>query len=409
MFQRKLACPAVSAHNIHEAKVAGRVQEGGTGAICFGKSTGYIKKTGQDSKGLGRWSWILLGGTNEQNTWIITAYNPCKNRNVNSGIMYQQQQRYFITKKKDLTCPLVLFRNHLIKQIREWHAAGDRIILFIDHNAHVINGQLGKALADKEGLDLQQAIVQHMGMSPSVTFFQGSRPIDGLWISSNLDISNVCVMPFGYGIGDHHAFILDIPIKSLVGIDPVKIVWPAGRQLNSRLPGCSKLYIDSLEGNITWHCLPKQLLDIHTGNYSDKEQARRDIIINKEGKAYMRRAEKICRKIRCCRIPFSLEVAIWIRQVQVYYSLLRHHKGKINNRGNLKQVAQQCNMPDPLLLLIQEITNRLEACKKECIFYQEHGRQFRRKHLENQKKIAQEQEDEEVYNKISIIIQQEQQ
>jgi hypothetical protein len=55
--------------------------------------------------------------------------------------------------------------------------------------------------------------------------------------------------------------------------------------------------------------------------------------------------------------------------------------------------------------LIQEITHRLEACKKECIFYQEHGKLFRRKHLENRKKIAQEQEDEEAFNKISAIIQ----
>jgi hypothetical protein len=112
MFQCKLACMAVSAHNVHEAKVAGRVQEGGTGTICFCKSTGYIKKTGQDSEGLGRWSWILLGGTNGHNTRVITAYNPCKNKNVNLGTTYQQQRRYFITKKKDLTCPLVVFRNH---------------------------------------------------------------------------------------------------------------------------------------------------------------------------------------------------------------------------------------------------------------------------------------------------------
>jgi hypothetical protein len=130
-----------------------------------------------------------LGGTNGHNMQVITAYNPCKNRNVNLGTTYQQQQRYFITKKKDLTCPIVLFRNHLIKQIKDWHAAGDRIILFMDHNKHVINGQLGKALADKEGLDLQEAIMQHTGTSPGVTFFQGSRPINGLWISSNLDIS----------------------------------------------------------------------------------------------------------------------------------------------------------------------------------------------------------------------------
>jgi hypothetical protein len=46
MFQRELACTAVSAHNVHEEKYAGRVQEGGSGTICFGKSTGFITKTG---------------------------------------------------------------------------------------------------------------------------------------------------------------------------------------------------------------------------------------------------------------------------------------------------------------------------------------------------------------------------
>ncbi len=46
MFQRELACTAVSAHNVHEAKYEGRVQEGGSGTICFGESTGFITKTG---------------------------------------------------------------------------------------------------------------------------------------------------------------------------------------------------------------------------------------------------------------------------------------------------------------------------------------------------------------------------
>jgi hypothetical protein len=93
MFQRELACMAVSAHNIHEAKFAGRTQEGGTGTICFGKATGYIKKTGRDKEGLGRWSWIVLSSTNGHNMQIIMAYNPCKNKNVNSGTTYRQQRQ----------------------------------------------------------------------------------------------------------------------------------------------------------------------------------------------------------------------------------------------------------------------------------------------------------------------------
>jgi hypothetical protein len=53
MFQQKLACAAVGAHDVHEVKIAGRVQEGGMGAICFGETVGYIKKTGRDKERLG--------------------------------------------------------------------------------------------------------------------------------------------------------------------------------------------------------------------------------------------------------------------------------------------------------------------------------------------------------------------
>ena len=173
MFQRDLACTAVSAHNIHKGKVAGRVQEGGTGIICFGEPTGYIKKTGRDSKGLGRWSWVLFSGAQGHNTRVITAHNPCKTTNANSGTTYQQQHCYFITKKNDLTCPRVLFQKQLTKQIQEWRAGGDQIILFMDHNEHILNGQLGKELADKAKLGLREAIVHHTGSCPGATFFQG--------------------------------------------------------------------------------------------------------------------------------------------------------------------------------------------------------------------------------------------
>jgi hypothetical protein len=340
---------------------------------------------------------------------MITVYNPCKNKNVNLGTTYHQQCRYFIMKKQDLTCPLNLFCKHLVKQIKQWLAEGDRMILFMDHNEHVINRALGKALADKEGLDLWEAIVQHTKTSPSAIFFRGSKPIDRLWISSDLDISNACIMPFGYGIGNHRAFILNVPIESLVGVNPVKIVWPAGQHSNSPLPGCSKSYIESLESNIIKHCLLEQLHDVHTSVYSVKERARKVIIIDEEGKAYMRRAEKIYRKIKCCRIPFSPEAAIWIRCVQVYHSLICCHKERIKNCRNLKKAAWRYNIPNPLNMSIQETTHRLEAYKRKCVFYQEQGKWFRPKHLKHWKQIAQDQEDKEAFNKISAIIQQEQQ
>ena len=123
----------------------------------------------------------------------------------------------------------------------------------------------------------------------------------------------------------------------------------------------------------------------------------------------MCQAEKICRKLKCCCNPFSPEALIWIRRIQVYYLLLWYHKRKIKNCGNLKQAVRLCNIPNLLSLSIQEITVHLEACRKECAFYQEHGKRFHRRHLENRKHIALDQEDEKAFKKISSIIQREQQ
>ena len=54
---------------------------------------------------------------------------------------------------------------------------------------------------------------------------------------------------------------------------------------------------------------------------------------------------------------------------------------------------------------IKEFVFRLKACKKECLFYREHGKRFRRKHLEERKRAAKENNDDEAFASISAIIQ----
>ncbi len=131
--------------------------------------------------------------------------------------------------------------------------------------------------------------------------------------------------------------------------------------------------------------------------------------IDREGWDYMRHAEKLCRKIKCCRIPYSPEAAIWIWRAQVYYSIIRWDKGKIQNKGNLKRAARRCNIQNPLGMSMAEVLLRVEECKRECKFYQEHGRRFRNKHLAEWMRSAQECNNEEAFKKIGDIITREKQ
>jgi hypothetical protein len=99
-------------------------------------------------------------------------------------------------------------------------------------------------------------------------------------------------------------------------------------------------------------------------------------LIDRAGKEDMKHTKKVCRKIKCCRIPYYPEASIWIRRAQVYYSLIKLHKGKIRNKGNLKRAARICNISNPLGLSMGKILLQVEECKRECKFYQEHGKQF---------------------------------
>jgi hypothetical protein len=95
---------SVVAHNINEN--IGRTQQGGTSLLLFGHLTKQLDHdgSGRDDMGLRRWSVMTLKGVGIR-TRIVCGYNPCGSGKLNSGTTYQQHQRFWVTQRKDLTCP----------------------------------------------------------------------------------------------------------------------------------------------------------------------------------------------------------------------------------------------------------------------------------------------------------------
>jgi hypothetical protein len=105
----------------------------------------------------------------------------------------------------------------------------------------------------------------------------------------------------------------------------------------------------------------------HTGGFPVEETARRVIPISEEGKIYTIHMEKLCRKIKCCKIPFSPKASIWIRRVQVLLvSPIPPRQDK--KLWELKRPARRCNIPNPLSLSIPNILACLRECKRACTF-----------------------------------------
>jgi hypothetical protein len=195
------------------------------GLLMFGPLTEYLDMPAseKDRTGLRRWTTMLLkGGTGVQKR-IICGYNPCQSNRQDNSTSYSQQRRYQIWQHQDhITCPRAKFREDLGKLLKEWRAAGDRLIVCLDANKNIYTQALWKLLTNLEGLRMIEVVGRYTGKKIGPTYFQGQLLIDGIWTTPDVTVSNACIMPAGYGIGDHRLFIIDLHTASLVGFRSAK-------------------------------------------------------------------------------------------------------------------------------------------------------------------------------------------
>ena len=391
---------SVVAHNVHENRRK-RVQEGGTSMLMFGGIIDYfdMSLSGKDDTGLGRWVVMTLRGDG-MTTRMVCGYNPCGNDKPNSGTVYHQQQRYWLEKRRCATCPRIKFREDLLEQLTKWREDGDKLIVCLDANENIYRKAIGKALTSVDGLAMKEVVGDFTGVPIGPTYFRGSKPIDAIWATSDVDVVGACIMPAGFGIGDHRVFVVDFRASSLIGLEPKKIVRPQARRLNCKLPGAVQRYNTLFEKKIRKHRLVERIGMVHqAGLPSDTTKLLLDKIDN-EGKQYMKNSEKRCRKIKSGRIPFSPEAAKWIRRVQVYKSLLKYVQVGRGNRGNLRRTAYRAGIPSPFRLSEEDIRARLEVGKKHCEYYRQHGKRYRRRHLQERLEMAREEDNDEAERQI---------
>ena len=111
-------------------------------------------------------------------------------------------------KEKDCTCPRTRFKNDLLVQLMKWREQGDQMIVCMDVNKDIYRKSIEKALTMSEDLQMIEAVGNYTGNKIGATSFRGTKPIDGVWVTFDVVIIGACVMPAGYGIGDHRLFVL---------------------------------------------------------------------------------------------------------------------------------------------------------------------------------------------------------
>ena len=393
---------AVQGCNAHDGAI-GRVQEGGTALLTFGQLVEQYDhmNSGTDVTGLGRFTFSRYIGENGIATRVVCGYQPCVSKGPSTS--YQQQKRFFIASGQPDTNPRDKFYGDLIALLKQWREEGDRIIVCLDANENIYTKRIGHALTAVDGLAMREVVGDYTGRQIGATYFRGSQPIDGVWATRDIEILNACVMPVGYGMGDHRCFVIDIATASMVGRSPVKVKRLNARRLNTKLPKVLESYNKLLEQDLQRHKADED----HRRAYlaSTKEEAKKALDASeRKSKQAMAHAERRCRKIKSGRIPFSDESVKWIQRKQAYKTLLEYRAGAKINRGNLNKKCRKLKILNPFRLSVSEINAKYKVCEEKCNYFRKHGHRYRRKHLDRRLEIAKKKGDEIAEKRILAII-----
>jgi hypothetical protein len=246
---------------------------------------------------------------------------------------------------------------------------GERLILCLDPNENIYCGKLGWRLTKLDSFGMKEIVGEFTAQQLGATHFFGSEPINGVWTTGNITMMNACVMPAGFGVGDHQLFVINFATTTLVGSGMTTVVHPALRRLNTKIHGCADRYNKSLCQNILRHRLLKRMVAAALSGASKSDLAQTLNKLDQEREVYMKHVERKCRWLKSGRIPFSPEALLWIHQCQVYRSLLRWHNGQLWNHGNSCRTARQCQINAPFQLTVEDIKLHMVICKEKCNYF----------------------------------------
>ncbi len=122
---------------------------------------------------------------------------------------------------------------------------------------------IGKVLTLVDGLALKEVVGTFMGKQIGPMYFLGSKSIDAVWATLDIQVAGACIMPASYRIEDHRLFVIDFVASLLIGTSPKRIVQPQACRLNCKIPGAARQYNRRLEEKILHHRLIKRLGQNH--------------------------------------------------------------------------------------------------------------------------------------------------
>ncbi len=354
IFRSENALRCIAAHNKHSNDHNFR-QQGGTMSMTMGEMASRHHTSGKDATGLGRWVWQLFKGKNNITTRIYTAYRPCKTHPKQLKTVYNLQRAYFRDKGID-RCPRELFLEDLEKELQGRKMAGERLLVMMDANDDVSTGAI-RCLAEAVGL--RDAILNHHpDLPPPATHRDGSKTIDVILASPELQVLQAAFLAGDKSPGDHRWGLVDIKYEVLIGEDLIKVVRPQARRLTCGLPAVKQAYNKRFLKLAKQHQLLPKLYQIQRERYKDSplstDLSARMTQIDRVREQIMKSAEKKSRKLHMGAVSFSPKIAMAGKKFDLCKLIWKKKKGLHVKSTRIRRLAQQLRIPKPLSVTLEQ-------------------------------------------------------
>jgi hypothetical protein len=132
-----------TAHNRHEGMA--HYQPGGAATFAGGELVRYMKQKSNDFCGLGRWCSSLFYSNPNHRTRVVAAYNVGWQSPKGLKTIYQHQLRHIQMHRLN-TSPSQLSLTNFLAQLQVWQRQGNRLMIVMDMNKHVLRRTVARHL-----------------------------------------------------------------------------------------------------------------------------------------------------------------------------------------------------------------------------------------------------------------------
>ena len=345
-------------------------QQGGTSlSFTSDKISKYGQEKGEDMSGLGRWVWQTVEGHSETKSVIIQVYRPTRNTKDNGSTFMQQRVA------ADEEDPLKIFDIDLLNLVDGFLEDNFQIVLMGDFNIN-LEGQshLEKELKAR-GIEDVIRTTYGYAAAPN-THKRGSHPIDAIFASDTIQITQGGYDRGRPDISDHRMIWADITMDSLLGVDRGDIQRPKAKklQISNRVVTSrfNRLFVQQMVHHNLLAKARKLEADIGDTKTMTPDQASRY-----EGIDNQRCRATAFAEARCSRSPsddtaFSLELKKALGKAIVWQQLVKKTRARqrINKRW-LIDLKEDLGIPEEFFPVPITLEKAIEKSKEAFQEYQQ--------------------------------------